>query len=107
MTSAREANPFGTIVWRTELSLAPLISLVLAALLILLVRRIFRISRWHGPATHLCAHRTDNELDVRAGFGSTLAPLFRQVAVPRLVNMARWCISGRRWGLSVRRLAGF
>ena len=75
LTGLREANPFGTISFGgTELSLAPLISLVLAALLILLVRRIFRISRWHGPADSIyAAHRTDNELDVRAGFGSTLA----------------------------------
>ena len=55
-------------------SLGPLISLLTAAALLLFVRRFFSISRWHGPADSIyAAHRTDNELDVRAGFGSTLA----------------------------------
>jgi len=55
-------------------SLGPLISLLIAAMLVLLVRRLFGIQRWHGPADSIhAAHRTDNELDVKAGFGSTLA----------------------------------
>ena len=33
------------------------------------------IGRWHGLADGIRAHRTDNELDIRAGFGSTLAAL--------------------------------
>ena len=34
----------------------------------------FDIDRWHGPADSIyAAHRTDNELDLRAGIGSTLA----------------------------------
>ena len=34
----------------------------------------FPYYRWHGPADSIyAAHRTDNELDVRAGFGSTIA----------------------------------
>ena len=38
------------------------------------VRKLFGITRWHGPADSIfAAHRTDNELDVKAGFGSTLA----------------------------------
>jgi CIC family chloride channel protein len=56
------------------ISPAPLLGLLLAALIILGVRRIFGISRWHGPADSIfAAHRTDNELDVKAGFGSTVA----------------------------------
>jgi len=51
-----------------------LVSLFVAAGLVLLVRRVFRIGRWHGPADSIhAAHRTDNELDVKSGFGSTLA----------------------------------
>ena len=51
-----------------------MLRLVIAAGLILVVRRLFGISRWHGPADSIyAAHRTDNELDVRSGFGSTLA----------------------------------
>ena len=75
LTGLREANPFSIVsIAGKEMSFAPLISLVMAALLILAVRRIFRISRWHGPADSIyAAHRTDNELDIRSGFGSTLA----------------------------------
>ncbi len=58
----------------TALSLMPMFWLVLAAVLLVCVRRVFRISRWHGPADSIyAAHRTDNELDLKAGFGSTLA----------------------------------
>ena len=56
-----------------QLSLAPLLALLIAACLVLLVRRLFSITRFHGPADSIyAAHRTDNELDVRAGLGSTL-----------------------------------
>jgi len=55
-------------------SLAPLIALLAAAALIICVRRIFKITRWHGPADSIyAAHRVDNELDVKAGIASTLA----------------------------------
>lgn len=48
--------------------------LFIAAALVLLVRRWFGITRWHGPADSIhAAHRTDNELDVKSGLGSTLA----------------------------------
>ena len=75
LTEQREGLTLGMIsVGGLELSVAPLLSLLLAACLILLVRRIFGISRWHGPADSIyAAHRTDNELDVKSGFGSTVA----------------------------------
>jgi chloride channel protein, CIC family len=58
----------------TELSLMPMFWLSLAAVLLVCVRRVFHIDRWHGPADSIyAAHRTDNELDLKAGFGSTLA----------------------------------
>jgi CIC family chloride channel protein len=57
-----------------SLSFGPLVSLLIAACAILVVRRLFGIVRWHGPADSIyAAHRTDNELDVKQGFGSTLA----------------------------------
>ena len=75
ITSFREAylpNMLGNL--GLGASFAPLIALLLAAFLVLCVRRIFKISRWHGPADSIyAAHRVDNELDVRAGFASTLA----------------------------------
>lgn len=57
-----------------RLSPTPLITLLFAVFVILFIRRIFSISRWHGPADSIyAAHRTDNELDVKAGLGSTIA----------------------------------
>jgi len=57
-----------------NISPAPLITLLFAVMALLFVRRLFSISRWHGPADSIyAAHRTDNELDVKAGFGSTIA----------------------------------
>jgi CIC family chloride channel protein len=56
------------------LAFGPLLSLLIAACAILVVRQLFGIIRWHGPADSIyAAHRTDNELDVKHGFGSTLA----------------------------------
>ena len=75
LTTFRESNLLQTFtIAGLPFSLGPLISLLLAAALLLVIRRIFYITRWHGPADSIyAAHRTDNELDVRAGFGSTLA----------------------------------
>ena len=57
-----------------SLPLGPPISLIIAAFLLVFVKKIFGIVRWHGPADAIhAAHRSDNELDVRSGFGSTLA----------------------------------
>ena len=56
------------------LSLMPMLAMLVAAVLIIIIRHLFSISRWHGPSDSIyAAHRTDNELDVKAGFGSTLA----------------------------------
>lgn len=57
-----------------QLNMAVVVGLLLAAILVLAVRRWFAITRWHGPADSIhAAHRTDNELDIKSGFGSTLA----------------------------------
>ena len=75
ISQIREASDWMQIsVLGAELSLTPLFSMLIAAGLILVIRRIFVIGRWHGPADSIyAAHRTDNELDARAGFGSTIA----------------------------------
>ena len=75
LTSFRESSLLQAFtIGGLPFSLGPLVSLLLAAALLLVVRRLFHITRWHGPADSIyAAHRTDNELDVRAGFGSTLA----------------------------------
>ena len=50
--------------------------LIFAALFLGLIRRTLNLPRWFGPAdTIYTAHRTDNELDIKAGFGSTLAAI--------------------------------
>lgn len=55
-------------------SLVPLLWLTGAAFLLWGVRRLFSIVRWHGPADSIFgAHRLDNEIDVKAGIGSTIA----------------------------------
>ena len=55
-------------------SLVPLFWLIGAAFLLWGVRRLFGIVRWHGPADSIfAAHRLDNEIDVKAGIGSTIA----------------------------------
>ena len=60
--------PFGS----GTVSLLPLVTLLIAACLILIVRRLFHITKFHGPADAIyAAHRSDNDLDVKAGLGST------------------------------------
>jgi CIC family chloride channel protein len=58
------------------LSFAPILWLFLAVFTLYFVRKIFDIDRWHGPADAVYAcHRTDNELDLKKGIGSTFAAL--------------------------------
>lgn len=55
-------------------SLMPLLVIVFAAFLVIYVRKIFGLDRFYGPADSIyAAHRTDNELDIRRGWGSTLS----------------------------------
>lgn len=63
-----------SLPWGLSLDLHYVITLGLAAVAILAIRRAFGITRWHGPADTIhAAHRIDNALDLRAGAGSTLA----------------------------------
>ena len=58
------------------LSFAPILWLFLAVFTLYFVKKIFGIDRWHGPADAVYAcHRTDNELDLKKGIGSTFAAL--------------------------------
>lgn len=77
LTSLRETQLAAWLGLEPVLAaMMPLICLLVAAFLILQVRRLFGITRWHGPADSIfAAHRTDNELDIRSGFGSTIAAL--------------------------------
>ena len=75
LSSLREGQLFDLLrVGDLPISFAPIVSLLVAVAAILVVRRVFGIKRWHGPADAIhAAHRSDNELDVKSGFGSTLA----------------------------------
>ena len=54
-------------------SFSPVISLLIAAIIIILIRKIFNIKRWHGPPDAiLAAHQSNNSIDVKRGLGSTL-----------------------------------
>ena len=54
-------------------SFSPIISLLLAAFLIIIIRKVFNITRWHGPPDAiLAAHQSNNSIDIKRGFGSTL-----------------------------------
>ena len=54
-------------------SFSPIISLLLAAFLIIIIRKVFNITRWHGPPDAiLAAHKSNNSIDIKQGFGSTL-----------------------------------
>ena len=55
-------------------SITPLIFLVLAAVLIIIVKRLLSISRYHGPAdVILSAHSPTTESDTKTGFLSTFS----------------------------------
>jgi len=75
LSSLREEQLFDLLKFgELPVSFAPIVSLIIAVAAILVVRRVFAIKRWHGPADAIyAAHRSDNELDVKSGFGSTLA----------------------------------
>ena len=50
--------------------------IILAALSILFLRKIFGISKWNGPADSIyAAHQTTIELDIKTGIASTIAAL--------------------------------
>lgn len=55
---------------------SPVLWLFLAVFILYYVRKICDITRWHGPSDAVYAsHRTDNELDLKRGLGSTFAAL--------------------------------
>jgi len=59
---------------KITVSTAPLICLFIAAVFVILIKRIFRITRYHGPADSIyVAHHADDEPEWKAGIGSTLA----------------------------------
>jgi CIC family chloride channel protein len=61
-------------IFGESVSFGPLLWLVGVAFLLGMLRRLFDVKRWHGPADSIySAHRTDNELEIKQGFASTAA----------------------------------
>ena len=59
-----------------DFSVAPVLWLFLAVFILYYIRKWCDITRWHGPSDAVYAsHRTDNELDLKRGLGSTFAAL--------------------------------
>ena len=57
-------------------SFSALVFLLLTAFILIIIRKTFNIKAYKGPADSIyAAHRTDNELDIKQGFGSTFAAL--------------------------------
>ncbi|MGB2544297.1 MAG: chloride channel protein [Candidatus Micropelagos thuwalensis] len=75
LTSTYKSNhPLTFTLQEHQFSLMPLVVIIFAAFSIIYVRKIFGLDRFYGPADSIyAAHRSDNELDVRRGFGSTLS----------------------------------
>ena len=75
LTSAYRSNHLLTFTLQEhQFSLMPLVVIIFAAFSIIYVRKIFGLDRFYGPADSIyAAHRSDNELDVRRGLGSTLS----------------------------------
>ena len=69
-------NIFTITIQNFDFNYLPIITLVIAASLIILLKKSFKIARWNGPADAIyAAHRTDNELDTKVGYVSTLVAL--------------------------------
>jgi len=66
----------GFTIGNQNYSFSALIFLLLTAFILIIIRKTFNIKAYKGPADSIyAAHRTDNELDVKQGFGSTFAAL--------------------------------
>ena len=89
------------------LTLAPLVCLLVATGIVLGIRHFLGISRWHGPADSIhAAHRTDNELDIRAGFGSTLAALVSASGGASVGQYGPLVHFGATMGSAIRQISG-
>ena len=59
-----------------DLNYLPVITLLIAATFIIMIKKYFKIDRWNGPADSIyAAHRTDNELNTKVGYFSSLVAL--------------------------------
>lgn len=67
-------NFFTFNFYNREYSISPLIFLLVAAFFVIIIKKIFNLTRYQGPADSiLVAHRTNSEPDIKIGIGSTFA----------------------------------
>ncbi len=72
----QEINILKVSILGVSFNFFPILTLCAAALLIISIKKMFGIARWNGPAdTIYAAHRTDNELDIKVGYLSSLTAL--------------------------------
>ncbi len=77
LTEIRETASFFTIsISGYQINYAPIVTILIAAFIINYIKKITKITRFHGPADSIYgAHRTDNEIDTKIGYFSTFAAL--------------------------------
>ena len=75
--SGKHLDLFELSLFNYDINFLPLISCLLAGILVCVLIYFFQIDRWHGPAdTIYAAHQKAGTLDIKKGFLSTLAAFF-------------------------------
>ena len=71
----REQSEFAVVnTGKLSLAFGPMLILLVAAMLVLALRRFISTPHWHGPPESIyAAHLATDSLDTRAGLASTLA----------------------------------
>ena len=76
ISAFREIDYFSFKIFGNNFVYTPVFTLIIAAILIIIIKNFFKIDRWNGPAdTIYAAHRTDNELNEKTGYFSSLIAL--------------------------------
>ena len=67
--------------------------IILAAIAILILRKIFGITKWNGPADSIyAAHQNTDELDIKTGVASTMAALVSAAGYASVGQYGPWFI---------------
>ena len=108
LLTLRRETEFANIfsISTTEYSLAPLVFVLTAALLVHFTRTLFKVTKWQGPADSIyAAHRTDNELNIKSGLASTLAALISASGGASVGQYGPLVHFGATMGSAVRQLS--
>ena len=95
-----------TLPWG-QYSLAPIIFLVLAALVVVGLRKLLRLGAWAGPADSIyAAHNVRHRLDVKQGIGSTVAAFISAAGGASVGQYGPVVHFGATVGCALRRVFG-